>query len=171
MRWCSSKPTSWRSLIASGCSDWLPSSDLSLPFSFANSNKAELQGRTGRWRFAVHWRNNMPNAIDTVQEHPQSSSILEVEVPQLFKAPAPKSPFRRPKRKPVPYWALAGLAVMLAPITASSWWLHARRLESTDDAQIDGHINVVSSRISGTVLYVNPRVENNQYVEAGALLL
>ena len=113
----------------------------------------------------------MPNAIDTVQDHPQPSSILEVEVPQLFKAPAPKSPFRRPKRKPVPHWALAGLAVMLATITASSWWLHARRFESTDDAQIDGHINVVSSRISGTVLYVNPRIENNQYVEAGALLL
>src|SRR5256884_2777330 len=113
----------------------------------------------------------MPNAIDTVQDHPQPSSILEVEVPQLFKASAPKSPFRRPKRKPVPHWALAGLAVMLATITASSWWLHARRFESTDDAQIDGHINVVSSRISGTVLYVNPRIENNQYVEAGALLL
>src|SRR6266404_3448256 len=113
----------------------------------------------------------MPNGIDTVQDHPQPSSILEVEVPQLFKAPAPKSPFRRPKRKPVPHWALAGLAVMLATITASSWWLHARRFESTDDAQIDGHINVVSSRISGTVLYVNPRIENNQYVEAGALLL
>ena len=90
----------------------------------------------------------MPNAIDTVQDHPQPSSILEVEVPQLFKAPAPKSPFRRPKRKPVPHWALAGLAVMLATITASSWWLHARRFESTDDAQIDGHINVVSSRAS-----------------------
>src|SRR5215471_6264035 len=113
----------------------------------------------------------MPNAIDTVQDHPQPSSILEVEVPQLFKAPAPKSPFRRPKRKPVPRWALAGLAVMLAAITVSSWWLHARLFESTDDAQIDGHINVVSSRISGTVVYVNPRVENNQYVEAGTLLV
>src|SRR5215470_14613316 len=46
MPWCSSKPTFWRSLIASGCSDWLPLSDLSLPFSFANSNKAELRERT-----------------------------------------------------------------------------------------------------------------------------
>src|SRR5215475_14410488 len=112
----------------------------------------------------------MPNAIDTVLDDPQSPSILKVEAPQLFKAPAPQSPFRRPKRKPVPRWALAGLAGMLAAITMSSWWLHARRFESTDDAQIDGHINVVSSRISGTVLYVNPRVENNQYVEAGTLL-
>ena len=113
----------------------------------------------------------MPNVIDTVQDHPPSSSILDVEAPQLFKAPAPKSLLRERKRKAVPRWAFAALAVVLTAIAASSWWLHARRFESTDDAQIDGHINVVSSRISGTVLYVNPRVENNQHVEAGTLLL
>jgi membrane fusion protein, multidrug efflux system len=60
---------------------------------------------------------------------------------------------------------------VFAATAGFSWWLHARHFESTDDAQIDGHIDVVSSRISGTVLYVNPRVENNQYVEAGTLLL
>src|SRR5207244_1850464 len=31
--------------------------------------------------------------------------------------------------------------------------------------------NAISARISGTVLYINPKVENNQYVEAGTLLL
>jgi membrane fusion protein, multidrug efflux system len=113
----------------------------------------------------------MPNAIDTVQDHARSSSILELDAQQLFNAPALKSPFQERKRKPVARWAFAGLAVVLTAIAASSWWLHARRFESTDDAQIDGHINVVSSRISGTVLYVNPRVENNQHVEAGTLLL
>lgn len=113
----------------------------------------------------------MPNAIDTVQDHPRSSSILELDSPQLFRAPAPKSSFPERKRKPVPRWAFAALAVVLTAIAASSWWLHARHFESTDDAQIDGHINVVSSRISGTVLYLNPLVENNQHVEAGTLLL
>ncbi len=43
--------------------------------------------------------------------------------------------------------------------------------ETTDDAQIDGHINVVSSRISGTVRYLNPQVENNQYIQSGTLLV
>jgi len=48
-----------------------------------------------------------------------------------------------------------------------SWWLSARRFESTDDAQIDGHLNAISARISGTVLYINPKVEDNQYIESG----
>ena len=45
------------------------------------------------------------------------------------------------------------------------------RYESTDDAQMEGHLDSVSSRISGTVTYINPKVENNQFVEAGTLLL
>jgi membrane fusion protein (multidrug efflux system) len=61
--------------------------------------------------------------------------------------------------------------VALVALSATLWWLHARHFETTDDAQVDGHINVVSSRITGTVAYVNPRVENNQYVEAGTLLV
>lgn len=59
----------------------------------------------------------------------------------------------------------------LAVAGAALWWLHSRNYESTDDAQIEGHLDLVSARISGTVSYINPRVENNQYVEAGTLLL
>ena len=41
--------------------------------------------------------------------------------------------------------------------------------ESTDDAQIDGHINSVSPRISGHVTKLN--VEDNQYVQAGTVVV
>jgi membrane fusion protein (multidrug efflux system) len=41
--------------------------------------------------------------------------------------------------------------------------------ESTDDAQIDGHINSVSARISGHVIKLN--VQDNQYVAAGTVLV
>ena len=54
---------------------------------------------------------------------------------------------------------------------SSGWWLNFLKYESTDDAQIEGHLDLVSPRISGTVIYINPRVENNQFVEAGTLLL
>ncbi len=48
-------------------------------------------------------------------------------------------------------------------------WRHFQGEESTDDAQIDGHIVPVASRVGGTVLEV--KVDDNQVVEAGTLLL
>jgi membrane fusion protein (multidrug efflux system) len=113
----------------------------------------------------------MPNTIDTVEDDLQVSSVLESDASELLKTRQLNSRFSAPRRKPLPRWVFAGLGLVFAAVAGFSWWLHARRFESTDDAQIDGHINVVSSRISGTVLYVNPRIENNQYVEAGTLLL
>jgi membrane fusion protein (multidrug efflux system) len=41
--------------------------------------------------------------------------------------------------------------------------------ESTDDAQVDGHINSISTRISGHVVKLN--VLDNQYVQAGTVLV
>jgi membrane fusion protein (multidrug efflux system) len=71
----------------------------------------------------------------------------------------------RPARLAVPLGlALIGVGVL-------GWWLHARSFETTDDAQIEGHLNSISSRISGTVTYINPNVENNHWVERGTLLL
>src|SRR6266702_6681448 len=67
-------------------------------------------------------------------------------------------------------WILL-FAAALAVAGASLWWVHSQRYESTDDAQIEGHLDLVSSRISGTVVYINPRVENYQLVEAGSLLM
>src|SRR3984893_12980027 len=67
-------------------------------------------------------------------------------------------------------WILL-LVFALAVAGATLWWLNSRNYESTDDAQIEGHLDLVSARISGTVTYINPRVENNQFVEAGTLLM
>jgi membrane fusion protein, multidrug efflux system len=41
--------------------------------------------------------------------------------------------------------------------------------ESTDDAQVDGHINSISARITGHVIKLN--IRDNQYVEAGQVLV
>jgi membrane fusion protein (multidrug efflux system) len=63
--------------------------------------------------------------------------------------------------------ALAGVAI----VGSLGYWLHARHFESTDDAQVDGHFAQLSTRVTGTVTYVNPLVENDRFVSAGSLLL
>jgi membrane fusion protein (multidrug efflux system) len=49
------------------------------------------------------------------------------------------------------------------------FWLHTRQFETTDDAQIDGHLNPVAARIDGNIIRVY--VENNQTVKAGDPLI
>src|SRR6202162_4143812 len=71
--------------------------------------------------------------------------------------------------KPSRWILLTVFAIAVAG--TSLWWVHSQNYESTDDAQIEGHLDLVSARISGTVTYINPRVENNQLVEAGTLLM
>lgn len=66
------------------------------------------------------------------------------------------------------------LAIALAAVGllgALGYWLHARHYEYTDDAQVDGHFAQLSPRITGTVTYVNPLVENDRFVTAGSLLV
>jgi membrane fusion protein (multidrug efflux system) len=64
---------------------------------------------------------------------------------------------------------LAGLAALLAVGAGTGWALYSQGYESTDDAQVDGHLNAVSARISGTAAAVY--VTDNQTVEAGQPLV
>ncbi len=48
-------------------------------------------------------------------------------------------------------------------------WRYLASYESTDDAQIDGHVNAVSARVGGHVIKLN--VQDNQYVEKGTVLV
>src|SRR5437870_5194231 len=62
-----------------------------------------------------------------------------------------------------------GLGLAVVAVVAFLWWLHARKFEDTDDAQVDGYITAVSSRVPGTVVRV--LVEDNQGVKQGDLLV
>ena len=62
-----------------------------------------------------------------------------------------------------------GLGLGALALIALLWWLHARRFEDTDDAQVDGYISSISARVPGTVVRV--LVEDNQNVHAGDLLV
>lgn len=108
----------------------------------------------------------MARTLEVVEEKSEiSTPVIQNEI---IPPPKPQPPVV-PRSKRLPRWAIFTFAAILAGVLLS-WWLHARHFESTDDAQIDGHPNAISARVSGTVLYINPKVENNQYVEAGTLL-
>src|SRR5580658_4778872 len=69
-----------------------------------------------------------------------------------------------PVKRSLTRW-VALLILALLAAGAVRWWLDSQGYESTDDAEIEGHLDSVSTRISGTVTYINPRVENNSFVE------
>jgi membrane fusion protein (multidrug efflux system) len=61
------------------------------------------------------------------------------------------------------------LALVVLLIAGIFLWRYFTSYEGTDDAQIDGHVNSVSPRISGHVAKLN--VQDNQYVQAGTVLV
>lgn len=62
-----------------------------------------------------------------------------------------------------------GLVIVVLLVAGVVLWRYFGSYESTDDAQIDGHVNSVSARVSGHVVKLN--VEDNQYVEKGTVLV
>jgi membrane fusion protein, multidrug efflux system len=61
------------------------------------------------------------------------------------------------------------IVLVAAAIGAYMVWQYMQTYEATDDAQIDGHLNAVSTRVAGTVIGVY--VVENQPVKAGQLMV
>jgi membrane fusion protein, multidrug efflux system len=77
---------------------------------------------------------------------------------------------RRPSRTQSSGFRIAiVVAVVVLLIGGYFAYRHFTSYESTDDAQVDGHVNSVSARVSGHVIKLN--VEDNQYVQAGTVLV
>jgi len=84
---------------------------------------------------------------------------------------SPETQDKTPTRTTALKRLLILVLVAVGLVGGLAYWLHARHYEFTDDAQIDGHFAQLSTRITGTVTYVNPLVENDRHVPAGTLLL
>jgi membrane fusion protein, multidrug efflux system len=122
-----------------------------------------LAARKQNW--LNYWeQSDMARTIETDFVDTQEAETQEAVKPERGQAEE-----KAPRGKPTRWIVLGVLAIAIAGV--SVWWWQSLRYESTDDAQVDGHIDLVSARISGTVTYINPRVENNQLVEAGTLLV
>ncbi len=73
-----------------------------------------------------------------------------------------------PRRKRTIRFVLLALVVVAAIVAIPVWAYYSVR-ESTDDAQVDGHVVPISPRISGTIIAV--LVDDNQPVKAGQELV
>jgi membrane fusion protein, multidrug efflux system len=83
-------------------------------------------------------------------------------------APPPRDPAPATPRRKVSTWAILAIVVVVGVIGVFVW-NYLASWESTDDAEVDGHINLISARVAGYVTKVN--VDDNQAVEAGAVLV
>ena len=86
--------------------------------------------------------------------------------PPLRKSGEPGPP---QTRKRWPGLFIAAIVGILILIGGFAFWRYAQTYESTDDAQVDGHLNGIASRIQGTITAVY--VDTNQAVTAGQVLV
>src|ERR1700691_954776 len=98
----------------------------------------------------------------TPADNPLSSETHSAEPPP----PSHASSFFR-DRPGARIFLVAVIAVLL--VGGFFAWRYFSSYESTDDAEVDGHLMPVSARISGYVSKVN--VNDNQYVNAGDVLV
>lgn len=79
------------------------------------------------------------------------------------KGPEPTDPRTRSRRR----FVIIGAVAILVVGVLLFWW-HSTYYEDTDDAQVNGHLVQISSRIAGNVIKVY--VEDNSQVEAGQVI-
>jgi membrane fusion protein (multidrug efflux system) len=108
------------------------------------------------------------DALEALRNDSDQDLERRIELPERVEdhGTSGQGPWYRRISKRILLVAMLILAVAaLSPFA----WNYLQSYESTDDAQIDGHIDPLSSRIDGTVVRVN--VENNDRVTAGELLV
>lgn len=102
----------------------------------------------------------------TSTQSPETTKAAEPKSPNATGVGPGKPPVARKKARRAILIVVGAIIIL---VIATLLYLHFAAWESTDDAQIDGYIYPVSSRVSGYVTQV--RVDDNQYVEAGTVLV
>lgn len=114
---------------------------------------------------------------DIVSPNTASPDIASEEAVEVEDVPADNATddatagvVKRSRKRP-PLLALIGVAGVLAVggVFGLRWWQYASTHETTDDAQLAGHVYQISSRINGTVQQVP--VTDNAEVTAGEVLV
>jgi membrane fusion protein (multidrug efflux system) len=80
-----------------------------------------------------------------------------------------KQPSRPRRKRSLLRWAIAIAVLAVIAFGGTLLWRYLNTYEATDDAQIDGHINSISGRVTGQVIDI--RAEDEQFVNAGDVLV
>lgn len=114
--------------------------------------------------------------METTQSPPNiHNPVQKAEEDKLEPAtkplPATEEDFHtRPSRtQNSPFRIALVIAIVVLLVAGTFVYRYVTSYESTDDAQVDGHVNSISARISGHVIKLN--VDDNQYVKAGTVLV
>ena len=104
----------------------------------------------------------MAAQTEAKQEEQQAPQQAESEQNQPEKKPVDPAKRRR-------NIAIGVVIALFLVLGAVAWWIRSSTYETTDDAQVDAHLNPVAARVQGTVSAVY--VEDNQTVQAGQPLV
>ena len=109
----------------------------------------------------------------TTQSPPNNAEKASPERPENSTRPLPATEedfhTRPPRTQSSGFRIAVVIAIIVILIAGFFAYRYFTSYESTDDAQVDGHVNSVSARISGHVTKLN--VQDNQYVQAGTVLV
>jgi membrane fusion protein (multidrug efflux system) len=111
--------------------------------------------------------------METTTETTGKTPATATERPAAETKPLPASErdFRSQLSRKATPGVRIGLAVGAVVLLVAGIFLvrYLGSYESTDDAQVDGHVNSISTRVSGHVVKLN--VQDNQFVPAGTVLV
>jgi membrane fusion protein (multidrug efflux system) len=99
-----------------------------------------------------------PETQTDTQKSPQAGEPVQSDSANITATP-------RRRFNPV----IIGGVVLVLLVVGIGIYLYTSRYETTDDAQVDGHLNPIASRIDGTITAVH--ADDNQVVQAGTLLV
>jgi membrane fusion protein (multidrug efflux system) len=108
---------------------------------------------------------NPDQKLNAQRQAPESRTAQSQVAQKSVEAPEPEP--TDPRTKSRRRYIIIGVVAVAIVVGLLFWW-HSTFYESTDDAQVNGHIIQISSRVAGHVIKVN--VEENQQIEAGTVI-